>query len=52
VITPDSDGALSEALITLAKNSALREQLGAAALLESEKYTWDARAQSILDFIT
>lgn len=52
LIPPDSDQALHDALGTLARDPALRERLGHAAQELSRAYTWDARARTILTFIS
>jgi glycosyltransferase involved in cell wall biosynthesis len=50
-VPPDDVGALSEGVLKLLSDENLANTLGANAKLESKKYSWDKRAQKIIDFI-
>jgi glycosyltransferase involved in cell wall biosynthesis len=51
LVPPENDDALADALCRLYDDPALRERLGDAAKQESTQYSWQARAEHILQFI-
>lgn len=51
LIPPNDGQAASTALLNLANDLTLCETLGTAALKSSALYTWDVRAQKIIDFL-
>jgi glycosyltransferase involved in cell wall biosynthesis len=51
LVPPGSEEAAARALERLLEEPALAERLGRAALVTSERLTWDARARRILDFL-
>jgi len=52
LVEPDSPDALAEGIRRVLENSGLGERLASRAAQDVERYTWDRRAQSILDFIS
>jgi glycosyltransferase involved in cell wall biosynthesis len=49
LVTPGDPGELAEAILTLAKDAALRQTMGAAARAEAvERHTWKAHVERIL----
>lgn len=50
-VTPDDYSAMGEAVMMLCDNEELRGAIGARAKELSQYYTWDLRAQRIIDFI-
>jgi glycosyltransferase involved in cell wall biosynthesis len=52
LVPPEDVPALADALRRLYDDLTLRERLGAAAKRESAQYSWQARAECILQFIT
>ncbi len=51
LVTPGDTAAVADALACLQDDRALRERLGAAAKRDSVKYSWQARAERILQAI-
>jgi phosphatidylinositol alpha-mannosyltransferase len=50
LVKPKDDQALASALVSLANDKGLREQMGAKGLAKAEALSWPVIAQRTLDF--
>lgn len=50
LVPPKDKGRLAQALFSLIKDKALREQMGASGIVKAQEYSWERVAKRVLDY--